>query len=779
MPLILLPSQSDAFSAYRPSKNAHVDIMELSAKGKRKDQSMGDGIKVVRLCSKAAKPVDPERLLSMLETSIEPILSGKTTDHPFHHLSAACRTLVLMPGNFGKRIHDAISREVDKSAARLTAAFRGSILARETGWLARLVDGWKLFEARTMLLASVFVYLDRVYCTAVGGAPTIRSIAISTFRTTTWEADLLSSKTRDEVLRWVADTSLRPIITSLTTLANLLSVYERFSETYLEETSTYYERKAEEDVAQVEGGTMSPTKYVEWVLDKVGEERERAASCMSAKTGDQAVDIVRKEAALEEAMTLSDAPALKRLYQFAVDVDVFPLLRVALQSFIETRLKTIISDPANDSQMIESTLALKRFTDRAVADLFPEEDIIVEDEVAINPQDGLERSREMDLEDAIRNGFKTGMGSRQNAPAEWIAKHLDATMRKGQAAGTEAEFNTLLDEIIALIGFTRDKDVFKAFYSTGLAKRLLLNKSASDDMERNMILKLQTEMGEEFTSGDVMMKDLQLSETLVKSYQSARAKTPGDFKDTGNLTANVLTESAWPAYPLLKDGWNFTLTPELQSSIDAFTSWYSTQHKNRKLSWRYQLATVTMSARFPAGRYEIGVSLFQAVVLLQFNEEDSMKFKEIKERTGIESTELIRTLQSLSIGRKGTRVLIKKPAGKEVDPSDVFNWNKGFSSERIKFKINQIQQDLSAEESKKTNEQVAVDRVSVLEATIVRIMKARKKMTLQLLIDAVVTAVNKMFPPDIKEIKKRVESLIEREFLMRDEDDRNLLHYLA
>jgi cullin-4 len=131
------------------------------------------------------------------------------------------------------------------------------------------------------------------------------------------------------------------------------------------------------------------------------------------------------------------------------------------------------------------------------------------------------------------------------------------------------------------------------------------------------------------------------------------------------------------------------------------------------------------------------------------------------------------------MGRKGTRVLLKKPPGKEVKPTDVFAFNKAFTSERIKFRINQIQQDMSAEESRKTNEQVAIDRVSVLEATIVRIMKARKKMTLQLLIDAVVTDVNKRFPPDVKEIKKRVESLIEREFLMRDEEDRNLLHYLA
>jgi cullin-4 len=85
----------------------------------------------------------------------------------------------------------------------------------------------------------------------------------------------------------------------------------------------------------------------------------------------------------------------------------------------------------------------------------------------------------------------------------------------------------------------------------------------------------------------------------------------------------------------LKDGWNFKLTPNLQSSIEAFTSWYATQHKNRQLSWRWQLATVTLSARFPSGKYEVGVSLFQGVVLMQFGEEDSLGFKEIKDRTGI------------------------------------------------------------------------------------------------------------------------------------------------
>lgn len=65
------------------------------------------------------------------------------------------------------------------------------------------------------------------------------------------------------------------------------------------------------------------------------------------------------------------------------------------------------------------------------------------------------------------------------------------------------------------------------------------------------------------------------------------------------------------------------------------------------------------------------------------------------DRMSTESSELIRTLQSLAMGRKGTRVLVKRPPGKEVERTDKFAFNKAFTSDRIKFKINQIQQDLS------------------------------------------------------------------------------------
>lgn len=231
-------------------------------------------------------------------------------------------------------------------------------------------------------------------------------------------------------------------------------------------------------------------------------------------------------------------------------------------------------------------------------------------------------------------------------------------MRKGQGAGTEAEFNILLDEIIALVGFTPDKDVFKAFYSAQLAKRLLLGRSASDDMERNMIIKLQRGVSSahqasckltfrnggrvhewrHYDEGSPAIREVRphafhTDDSLVKSYQTHLAKS--DQSDPTSLSANVLTESAWPAYPLLKDGWAFKLPPKLQGSVDQFSAWYNVQHKNRQLSWRWQLATVTMIARFGGKRYEVGVSLFQAVVLMCFDEEDTLGFEAIRERTGI------------------------------------------------------------------------------------------------------------------------------------------------
>lgn len=66
------------------------------------------------------------------------------------------------------------------------------------------------------------------------------------------------------------------------------------------------------------------------------------------------------------------------------------------------------------------------------------------------------------------------------------------------------------------------KDVFEAFYKKDLAKRLLLGRSASTDAEKNMITKLKTECGSQFTNKlEGMFKDVDLSRELMMSFKES------------------------------------------------------------------------------------------------------------------------------------------------------------------------------------------------------------------------------------------------------------------
>lgn len=82
------------------------------------------------------------------------------------------------------------------------------------------------------------------------------------------------------------------------------------------------------------------------------------------------------------------------------------------------------------------------------------------------------------------------------------------------------------------------------------------------------------------------------------------------------------------------------------------------------------------------------------------------------------------------------------------------------------------------EDRRKVREEVETDRKHVVDAAIVRIMKARKAASHNNLTMEVMQQV-KLFKPDIKLIKKCIERLIEQEYLERDENNNSILKYLA
>ena len=103
----------------------------------------------------------------------------------------------------------------------------------------------------------------------------------------------------------------------------------------------------------------------------------------------------------------------------------------------------------------------------------------------------------------------------------------------------------------------------------------------------------------------------------------------------------------------------------------------------------------------------------------------------------------------------------------------MFSFNAPFSFAKKQFRLPAVPAAKSF-----NSKTLSEDRSIRVEAAIVRILKARKVMTLSELQAEVVTLLA-YFKPKFKTIKQRLESLIGREFVRRDDDDSKVFHYMA
>jgi len=237
----------------------------------------------------------------------------------------------------------------------------------------------------------------------------------------------------------------------------------------------------------------------------------------------------------------------------------------------------------------------------------------------------------------------------------------------------------------------------------------------------------------------------------------------------------VLTTGFWPTYKVDE----VTLPHELLKCVDTFTRFYESRTSHRKLKWIHTLGTCTVIGRFEPKPIELVISTYQACILMLFNQQESNSTSDICRDTKLPMEELKKYLQTLALSKYQILLKSPNPKSKDIADTDVFTFNRKFTDRQRKIKMSLLVTKVSQDEKLSTKQTVDEDRKHAVEASIVRVMKARKTMTHQNLVMEVSQQLMKLFKPDPKIIKNRIESLISREYLERDKDNQGVYKYLA
>lgn len=394
-------------------------------------------------------------------------------------------------------------------------------------------------------------------------------------------------------------------------------------------------------------------------------------------------------------------------------------------------------------------------------------------------------SRDKGVQTAITRAFTQFINELKEAP-EFISLFIDDNLRRGIKGKSEDDVDALLDKAVTLFRYLQDKDLFEEHYKVHLSRRLLYGRSLSHEAEKQMISKLKVEVGVAFTSRlEGMFKDMNLSAEMTDEYRKVRAENGASREPGIDLGINVLTPTFWPSKLIGSEPKTCIYPPAIEVVRESFNKYYLNRHTGRKLTWKPNMGTADLRATFKGRKHEFNVPTFGMVILLAFNDlpqgQDRLSFEDLRAITAIPKADLIRNLQSLAVVAK-TRLLLKTPMSKDVKPTDVFEVNDQFTSKQIRFKVNIVAGTNRAEnerEKKETDERLAAERKHMIEAAVVRTMKQRKQLSHQELVMEVVDQLKARFPPEMKFIKTRIESLIEREYLERVEGSRETYRYLV
>ncbi|XP_060668646.1 cullin-1 [Ziziphus jujuba] len=659
------------------------------------------------------------------------------------------------------------------------------ILKHDEFMLRELVKRWANYKIMVRWLAKFFRYLDK-YFVARRSLQPLTEVGLKCFHDQVYQE--LNAKVSDAVISLIhQEREGEQIDRAL--LKNVLDIFVEvgmgqmdhyqndFEEAMLKDTAAYYSRKASNWILE-----YSCPDYMLKAEECLRREKDRVAHYLHSSSEPKLLEKVQHELLSVYATQLlekehSGCHALLR------DDKVEDLSRMfRLFSKIPKGLD-VVSNIFKQHVTAEGMALVKQAEDAASNKKADKKDVIglqgrdfvtkvieLHDKYLAHVSDSFQNHKLS--RKALRQAFEVicNKGVAGSSSAELLAAVCDNILKKGGSKKLSDEaIEEILEKIVKMLAFIIDKDLFGELCRRKLARRLLFDKSASDDHERFILTKLKQLCGGQFMSKmEEMVTDFTLAKDNQTSFEGYLNNKPHAYLGI-DLTVTVLTTGSWPSYK----SFDLNLPAEMVKCVEVFREFYQTKTKHRSLTWIYSLGSCKISGKFEPKTMELIVTTSQACALLLFNSSDRLSYSEIMTQLNLSDDDVVRLLHSLSCAKY--KILNKEPNTKTISPIDHFEFNSKFTDKMRRIKIDLPPLD----EKKKVIEDVDMDRRYAIDASIVRIMKSRKVLGHQQLVMECVEQLGHIFEPDYNLIKKRIESLITRDYLERDEDNPNQFRYVV
>ena len=586
---------------------------------------------------------------------------------------------------------------------------------------------------------------------------------------------------------------------------HLAIYYADFEKPYLEATMDFYNAKCQEYFA-----VNGIRNYMAWADAKLKEEEERAKKYL--ETSNECTSMKRfmgvcvqvfvasfKDLMLAQAAEMiRDNETEKLALMFGLVDRITSSIDPILQN-LETHIKeqgladmkfsaeTIVSDP---EQYVQKLM-----------DLFRRFSSLVEN--AFHNDSRFLMSRDKAYQTVVNDisifNIKLPTKSRcvgaktqpESKCPELLANFCDLLFRKSPLSKkmTSEEMRKKAEEIVLIMKYVTNKDVFMRYYKTHLARRLILQSSADSHMEEYMIQRLK-EVGipAEYTQTlQRMFQDIKVGLDFNEEFKDAY-KEKNEFLSNA-VNFNVLNSGVWARS---SDRVPVTLPTEMAENIPHMEEYYTKRFSGRKLQWYHIMSNGTINFVNDVGKFELEVTTFQMAILFLWNDipTEKISFESLRMSTELPENELKRALSSLIMNPKLRHqpLLCSPPVKnpKEFTNDTQFWVNQKFGlvkggklQKRGKMSlIGKLQ--LNSEANKKEDEDAIVElRKFRIQEAIVKIMKMRKTVKNAQLWTEVIAILKNQFVPSKAILKEQIEWLIENKYMKRDPMDLQTFIYLA